>query len=69
MRPVRFSRYIEISVWLQRAAYMPPLQTNLQDCNCRYAAGKPSPPWGKVARNAPNEGDMSGSCPLISHLR
>ena len=23
----------------------------------------------KVARNAPDEGEMPGSCPLISHLR
>ena len=23
----------------------------------------------KVARNAPDEGKMPGSCPLISHLR
>ena len=30
---------------------------------------KPSPFGGKVARNAPDEGEMSGSCPLISHLR
>ena len=27
MRPVRFSRWIALPVWLQRAAYMPPLQT------------------------------------------
>ena len=27
------------------------------------------PPWGKVARNAPDEGKMSGKLPLISHLR
>ena len=27
------------------------------------------PLGGKVARNAPDEGEMSGSCPLISHLR
>ena len=30
---------------------------------------KAFPLWGKVARNAPDEGDMSGSFPLISHLR
>ena len=30
---------------------------------------KAFPLWGKVARNAPDEGEMSGSCPLISHLR
>ena len=27
------------------------------------------PRGGKVARNAPDEGEVSGSCPLISHLR
>ena len=27
------------------------------------------PLWGKVARYAPDEGEISGSCPLISHLR
>ena len=31
--------------------------------------GKAFPLGGKVARNAPDEGKMSGSCPLISHLR
>ena len=31
--------------------------------------GRAFPLWGKVARNAPDEGKMSGSCPLISHLR
>ena len=42
----------------------------------RYVAGgvttprrKSLPLGGKVARNAPDEGKMSGSCPLISHLR
>ena len=30
---------------------------------------KAFPLWGKVARNAPDEGEISGSCPLISHLR
>ena len=30
---------------------------------------KAFPLWGKVARYAPDEGEMSGSCPLISHLR
>ena len=30
---------------------------------------KAFPLGGKVARYAPDEGDMSGSCPLISHLR
>ena len=28
MRPVAFTRQVSFSVWLQRAAYMPPLQTN-----------------------------------------
>ena len=28
MRPVQLSRYIAMSGWLQRAAYMPPLRTN-----------------------------------------
>ena len=26
MRPVRFTRYIALPVWLQRAAFMPPLR-------------------------------------------
>ena len=26
MRPVAFTRYIALPVWLQRAAYMPPLR-------------------------------------------
>ena len=30
---------------------------------------KSLPLGGKVARYAPDEGDLSGSCPLISHLR
>ena len=30
---------------------------------------KAFPLGGKVARNAPDEGEMSGSYPLISHLR
>ena len=30
---------------------------------------KSLPLGGKVARNAPDEGEMPGSCPLISHLR
>ena len=30
---------------------------------------KPSPFGERVARNAPDEGEMSGSCLLISHLR
>ena len=25
-------------------------------------------PWGEVARNTPDEGEMSGNYPLISHL-
>ena len=58
MRPVRFARYVALSGWLQRAAYMPPLQGN-----------KSLPLGGKVARYAPDEGEMSGSYPLISHLR
>ena len=37
---------------------MPPLQGN-----------KSLPLGGKVARYAPDEGEMSGSYPLISHLR
>ena len=30
---------------------------------------KAFPLGGKVARNVPDEGEMSGSYPLISHLR
>ena len=36
----------------------------------QYCTGRKAFSLGeKVARNAPDEGDMSGSCPLISHLR
>ena len=31
--------------------------------------GKSLPPWGKVARYAPDEGETPGRLPLISHLR
>ena len=34
-----------------------------------YRAAKAFPLWGKVARYAPDEGDVSGKCSLISHLR
>ena len=30
---------------------------------------KSLPLGGKVARPAPDEGEVSGNCPLISHLR
>ncbi len=41
---------------------------------CPVGRGEVTPPkslplGGKVARNAPDEGEMPGSCPLISHLR
>ena len=41
---------------------------------CPVGRGDLTPPeslplGGKVARNAPDEGDLSGSCPLISHMR
>ena len=41
---------------------------------CPVGRGDLTPPkslplGGKVARNAPDEGEMPGSCPLISHLR
>ena len=42
---------------------------------CPVGRGDPTPPQkslplgGKVARHAPDEGEMSGSYPLISHLR
>ena len=36
----------------------------------QYCTGRKAFSLGeKVARNAPDEGEMSGSCPLISHLR
>ena len=35
----------------------------------RGRGNKSLPLGGKVARYAPDEGEMSGSCPLISHLR
>ena len=31
--------------------------------------GKCLPLWGKVARYAPDEGEIPGRLPLISHLR
>ena len=43
---------------------------NKKIVNLRGIFGAESLPLGgKVARYAPDEGDTSGSCPLISHLR
>ena len=41
--PVRFTRQVDLLGWLQRAAYMPPLQTNPHYCNCRNIAGGACP--------------------------
>ena len=57
MPPLQMTRKVVIAVRL-RAGHTPPLPR------------KSLPPLGgKVARNAPDEGEMSGRRPLISHLR
>ena len=49
MRPVRFARYIALSVWLRRAAYMPPLRTNPVFSRHHLTAGGAMPrPYGVV---------------------
>ena len=44
MRPVAFARYIALPVWLQRAAYMPPLRTDPLCCCNRKAARRGQDP-------------------------
>ena len=61
-----FTRQIDLPGWLQRAAYMPPLRSTRKIV---IAAQESLPLGGKVARYAPDEGEMSGRLPLISHLR
>ena len=52
MRPVRFARYIALSVWLRRAAYMPPLRTNPYFLHYRKIVGGAMPrPYGVVVFN------------------
>ena len=49
MRPVPFTRWVDLLVWLPTE--------------------KAFPLGEKVARYAPDEGEVSGRRPLISHLR
>ena len=68
----------EMSGRLQRAAYMPPLQTEPQHCNCRKTAGGACPPLlrnifycpvGRGDPTPPGKLVVIANFPLISHLR
>ena len=78
MRPVRFARYIALSVWLQRAAYMPPLRiTHKFGVAIMSRAGHAPPlrggefycPVGRGDLTPPGKWAVAANFPLISRLR
>ena len=72
--PVAFTRQVDLQGRLQRAVNDRPYGLT-RDFYYPVGRGDPTPPGkafplgGKVARYAPDEGEMSGKLPLISHLR